>query len=337
MTDAAKIIDFHNHHVPACFELTAARAAPPNQRGRWEAIARRVSDEELLLSDIREGEIAARVVNIPAALIADAEGRVPHATIMAMNDHLAELVARYPGRIHGLASVDAYDGDRSAREAERAIRDLRLRGLFVDCARGELMIDAPQARPTLEVAARLGVPVFVHPVAPQPLTRQMAPYGLIGTLFARGTVNSASLIALVEGGVFAQLPGLRVVVTAHAIGGLAMAAGLSSQSCLPSGTVEVLRKHVFIDTTLFHPVLIRASVDLLGAGNVVAGSDFPIVGEAIRGPLTQAMQEAGLPAEERDAIAAGNCLRLLGLTSASTGSQSAEHAELSDGRRDAAD
>jgi predicted TIM-barrel fold metal-dependent hydrolase len=108
-------------------------------------------------------------------LIADAERRVPHETIMAMNDHLAGLVARYPGRIHGLASVDAYDADRSAREAERAIRDLGLRGLFVDCARGDLMIDAPQARPTLEVAAKLGVPVFVHPVAPQPLTRQMAP------------------------------------------------------------------------------------------------------------------------------------------------------------------
>jgi len=139
--------------------------------------------------------------------------------------------------------VDAYDGDRSAREAERAISQLGLRGLFVDCARGELMIDAPQARPTLEAAARLGVPVFVHPVAPQPLTRQMAPYGLIGTLFARGTVNSASLIALVEGGVFAQLPALRVVVTAHAIGGLAMASGLSSQSRLPSGAIETMREH----------------------------------------------------------------------------------------------
>src|SRR5207302_2070267 len=183
-----------------------------------------------------------------------------------------------PGRLHGLASVDAYDGERSAQEAERAIRDLGLRGLFVDCARGDVLIDAPQARPTLEAAARLGVPVFVHPVAPQPLTRQMAPYGLIGTLFARGTVNSASLIALVEGGVFSQLPGLRVVATAHAIGGLAMAAGLSSQSRLPSGTIDTMRKHVFIDTTLFHPALVRASVDLLGAENVVAGSDWPIAG-----------------------------------------------------------
>jgi predicted TIM-barrel fold metal-dependent hydrolase len=232
---------------------------------------------------------------------------------MAINDHLAGLVAHYPGRIHGLASVDAYDGDKSAREAERAIQELGLRGIFVDCARGESMIDAPQARPTLEIAAALGVPVFVHPVAPQPLTRQMAPYGLIGTLFARGTVNSASLIALVEGGVFSQVPKLRIVVTAHAIGGLAMAAGLSSLSRLPSGAIEVMRQHVFIDTTLFHSAVIRATVDLLGADRVIAGSDFPIVGGAIRGSLTTAMQQARLSSDEQKAIGAGNCRRLLGL------------------------
>jgi aminocarboxymuconate-semialdehyde decarboxylase len=308
-----KIVDFHTHHVPARFELTAVQSAPASQRSRWEAIARRISDEEFLLRDIHDGEISARVVNIPAALVAGADGQVPHDKIMAMNDYLAALVARHPGRIHGLASVDAYDGDRSADEAERAIRVLGLRGLFVDCARGDLLIDAPQARPTLEVAARLGVPVFVHPVAPQPLTRQMAPYGLVATLFARGTVNSASLIALVEGGVFGQLPGLRVVVTAHAVGGIAMLAGLSGQSRLPSGTGDVLRRHVFVDTTLLQPAVIRALVDLLGVENVLAGSDFPIVAGPLRGPLAQTMQAAGLAAAGQESIAGGNCLRLLGL------------------------
>ncbi|MGH2361936.1 MAG: amidohydrolase family protein [bacterium] len=313
MNNHLSIIDFHNHHIPTRFEQNVVQASPANQRARWEVLARRLSDEDLLLKDIREGDISARVVNIPPALIADAEGRVPHETIMAMNDDLAGLVARYPGRIHGLASVDGYDGDRSAREAERAIRDLGLRGLFVDCARGDLMIDAPQARATLEVAAKLGVPVFVHPVAPQPLTRQMVPYGLIGSLFARGTANSASLIALIEGGVFSQLPSLRVVVTALALGGMAMAAGLSSQSLLPSGAVDVMREHVFIDTNVVHPALLRASVDLLGARNVIAGSDWPINDGPIRGMLADAMQRAGLSDDERNAIAAGNCLRLLGI------------------------
>ncbi len=198
---------------------------------------------------------------------------------MAMNDDLAELATRYPSRIYGLASVDAYDGERSAREVERAIRELGLHGLLVECAQGDLLLDAPQARPTLEVAAELGVPVFAHPIAPQPLTRQMAQYGLIGTLFARGAVNSAALIALVEGEVFSDLPGLQVVFTAQAIGGLAMAAGLTGISRLPSGTIEVMRKNVFIDTTLFHPALFRAFVDLLGAGNVIAGSDWPVAND----------------------------------------------------------
>jgi predicted TIM-barrel fold metal-dependent hydrolase len=255
-----------------------------------------------------------RVVNIPAQLIADADGRVPHATIMATNDALAGLVARHPGRIHGLASVDAYNGDRSAREAERAIRDLGLRGLFVDCARGDRMIDAPQARATLEVAASLGVPVFVHPVAPQPLTRQMAPYGVVGTLFARGSANSASLIALLEGGVFTQLPGLRIVVTALAFGGLAMAASLASQSTLGPGLIDVLRKHVFIDTMWPHAALLRASVDLLGAEHVIAGSDWPIVDDGFGGQLTDAMRQAKLSGGEQNAIAARNCARLFGLS-----------------------
>src|SRR5262249_30812101 len=132
------VIDFHTHFIPSRFELTAARSAPASQRPRWDAIACRISDEELLLRDMREGDLRARVVSIPAQLIADPDGCVAHDTIVTMNDQLAELAGRHPTQIHGLASVDAYDGDRSAREAERAIRDLGLRGLFVECARGDL-------------------------------------------------------------------------------------------------------------------------------------------------------------------------------------------------------
>src|SRR6185437_1445536 len=53
---SAAIIDFHAHHVPPAFELTAVRTAPPSQRARWEAIAPRIADEDVLLADIRAGE-----------------------------------------------------------------------------------------------------------------------------------------------------------------------------------------------------------------------------------------------------------------------------------------
>src|SRR3954451_21601159 len=89
------VIDFHCHHVPANFELTAARTAPPAQRTRWDAIARKLSDEPLLIKDIQDGKLSGRVVNIPAQLIADADGRVSHDTILAINDHVAGLAARH--------------------------------------------------------------------------------------------------------------------------------------------------------------------------------------------------------------------------------------------------
>jgi aminocarboxymuconate-semialdehyde decarboxylase len=226
---------------------------------------------------------------------------------MSMNDHVADLVARHPGRLIGLASVDGFDGERSGREAERAMRELGLRGVFMDCARGEAMLDAPQARPTLAVAAKYGVPVFAHPVAPQPLTRQLSRYGSAGTLYARSTANSAAVIALVEGGVFEDLPGLRIVVTALAMGGLAMVAGLSERS------LSVVREHVYIDTNVLHPTLLRAAVNLLGAERVLAGSDWPINDLCLRPALDQAMDRAGLSADERNAIAGGNCRRLLAI------------------------
>ena len=308
------VIDFHNHHVPARFELTTTRGAPADQRGRWAALNLKLADEAALLDDIFSGDLTARVVNAPAALIADAEGRVPREKIAAINDELAGLVSRHPGHIHGLATIDAYDGEHAAKELERAIKVLGLRGVFVDSARGDRLIDAPEARPTLRVAAELGAPVFVHPVNPQPLTDQLAPYGRLGTLLARGTVNSAALVALLEGGVFAELPRLKVVVTALAFGGLALAGGFSHYSLLPGGALETLRRQVWIDTMGFDPVLLRASIDLLGETHVLAGSDWPIVSDGpIQPKLTKALAEIGLSDGAQKLIASDNALSLLGL------------------------
>lgn len=312
------IVDFHCHHVPARFELTTLQNCPPSQRARWALTNKVIGDERFLLQDVESGDVSARVINTPTAHICDEQGHVPHDTIMQVNDELARIVGRHRGRIIALATVDGYDGKSSARELERAVTQLGLKGAFVECARGELMIDAPQARPVLEAAARLRVPVFVHPVNPQPLLGKMEPYGRIGTLFARGTVNSAALIALVEGGAFTSMPDLRVVVTALAVGGLAMTAGFSHMSRLPDGTRDVLRRNVLVDTMGFDPALIRLSVELLGASNVLVGSDWPIVNERpIRPVVEDALAAAGLSRDEQRAIAGANSLRLLETTNVS--------------------
>lgn len=308
------VIDFHCHHIPKSFVPTTTATFPPEQRARWEQTNSQLSDENFMMREIENGDLAARVVNTPAALVADADGHLPFDTIRAMNDELAELASRRKGRIVALATIDAYDGERAAREVERACGELGLRGIFVDAGRGDQLIDAKQARPALESAARLGVPVFVHPVNPQPMTRQMVPYGRIGTLFARGTINAQALIALVEGGVFEDLPGLRVVVTALAWGGLAVAGEFDDHSKHDSGAIAIMRKHVTIDTMGFSAPLIRAAADLLGVENVVCGSDWPILNEGPISPaLFTALEKAGFTPAEQAMIASGNAKRLVGI------------------------
>ncbi|MGL4286433.1 MAG: amidohydrolase family protein [Phreatobacter sp.] len=313
-TSPLAIVDFHNHHVPAGFKPTTAIGAPLGQRTRWEGINRRIVDEALLVAAIDSGDIQARVVNLPTALIADADGGVPEGTIERINDSLAALAARHPGRIHGLATVDAYAGESAARELTRSVRELGLRGVFVESAKGDLFIDAPEARPTLQAAAELGIPVFVHPVNP-PLSRLLAPYGPVGTLYARGTVNSSALIALVEGGVLEALPTLKIVVTTLAIGGVLLTGAFGKPGKSGTDIRTLLRRQVHIDTMGFNPTLIRASIDLLGARNVLVGSDWPIVSDGpIRGLVEQALTDAGVTDEaDRRLIAGDNTLRLLGV------------------------
>lgn len=308
------VIDFHCHHIPKNFVPTTTATFPPEQRARWKQTNRQLSDENFMMREIEGGDLAARIVNTPAALVADADGHLPFDTIRAMNDELAELTQRRKNRIVALATIDAYDGERAAKEVERACGELGLRGIFVDAGRGDLLIDSKEARPALEAAARIGVPVFVHPVNPQPMTRRMVPYARIGTLFARGTINAQALIALVEGGVFEELPQLRVVVTALAYGGLAVAGEFDDHSMHDSGAIAIMRKHVTIDTMGFSAPLIRAAADLLGVENVVCGSDWPILNEGPIAPrLFAALDKAGFTPVEQGMIASGNARRLVGM------------------------
>lgn len=306
------IIDFHTHHVPPTWTLTTPAGRTQQQRAQWEHVNRKLSDLGALMEAIDTGDLAGRVVNIPPTLIADSEGRLPSGAIERINDQIAELVAAHAGKLHGLASVDAFSGDAAGHEVYRAVRDLGLRGVFVNCAMGDLLLDAPEARPTLVAAATLDVPVFAHPIYPQPLTRQLARYGRLGTFLARGTINAASVVALLESGTLEELPNLRVVVTSLALGGIMIAGGFGDAFSSRSGVSDILRRQIYVDTMGFHPVLIRAAVDLVGVENVLVGSDWPIVNDGLIGDrVRRAFADAALSDAEQRLVAGDNTRRLL--------------------------
>lgn len=306
-----KFVDFHNHFVGPSFALTTLAGLPPAQRPFWEGVNRVLADPDALAASIDDETIAARVISTPLEFLQDEAGNVPPGTVERINDAMAALVARYPGRLYGLATVDAYSGEAGGRELTRAVKELGLRGVFVESANGDLLPDAPEARPTFAAAAALGVPVFIHPVEDAQLFARFKRYGRLGVRLTRGTINSAALFALLESGMFEALPGLRVVVTSLAIGGALLAGGVGDGARLRKDTPAAMRRHVYIDTTGMHPVTVQSAIDLVGADHVLFGTDWPVVIETAEKAQT-VLAACGLDPVEQQMVASGNTLKLLG-------------------------
>lgn len=309
-----KIIDFHNHYMGPSWSLTNLARVPPAAHPAWEAINRNLQSPDALLSSVESAGIAARVINTPTAFIEDADGKVAPGTIERINDQMAALVGKNPGRLFGLATVDAFSGDTGARELTRAVRELGLRGVFVESGKRGLLLGAKETRPTLATAATLGVPVFVHPLTDAELHKRFSRIGRTGVRLARGTINSAALIAMLEDGTFDELPKLQVVMTTLAMGGVLLAGGFGDGQRIRSDAPALARRHVYIDTMGIHPAVMRCAIDLLGPDHVLMGTDWPIVVEkSVPERLQKAFAHCGLNAAEQQMVASGNTLKLLGI------------------------
>lgn len=307
-----EVIDFHSHFAGDGFGADASRGTPPAQKAFWDGVTQRLTATDALLASVDAGRVAGRVVNTSLEFLREPGEDVPLDTVRRINDSLAELTSRHAGFLHGLATVDAYGGEPSARELVRAVKELGLRGVFVESAKGDLLPGAAQARPTFEAAAELGVPVFLHPVPDPQLRRRFRGSGKFGERLSRGAINGAALLAMAEAGLFEDLPDLHVVVTALALGGLMAGECLGDGARIGRGVPG--RRNVYIDTTGMHPVMLRAAVDLLGAEHVVTGTDWPVVVQPdLPARLRDLFGACGFSEEQQQLIASGNARRLLRL------------------------
>jgi predicted TIM-barrel fold metal-dependent hydrolase len=309
-----KIVDFHSHYVGPSFPLTTLARVPQAQRAHWQGVNDRLTDPDALIASVESSGIAARVINTPLEFVQDADGKVQPGTIGRINDAVAELVSRHPGRLYGLATIDAYSGEAGANELTRAVEELGLRGVFIESAKGDLLPDAKEARPTFAAAAALGVPVFLHPVADPQMKSRFKSCGRLGERLVRSTINSAALFVMLESGMFEEIPNLRVVVTALALGGVFLAECFGDGSRLREGETALARRQVYIDTTGLHPVMVRSAIELLGADHVLMGTDWPVVVESSLPQRMQAILAAcRLDIAEQHMVAGGNTLKLLGV------------------------
>jgi 2,3-dihydroxybenzoate decarboxylase len=185
-----------------------------NDSPRTNAIVERLQD----LGDRRIGDmdatgIAKQVISMtaPGLQIFDADTAAGLAT--SYNDQLAEAVRAHPDRFAGLAAIAPHSPQAAAKELERAVRKLGLKGAIINSHTHGEYLDDEKFWDIFAAAEALDVPVYIHPQSPPPaMIEPFLESGLDGAIFGFAVETGLHMLRIIVSGVFDRFPGLRIVV-----------------------------------------------------------------------------------------------------------------------------
>lgn len=309
--DPPRLIDFHSHYYDEGWLPLPTPQGSSRIARAWPLLTN--IDAQLAAMDV--AGIDAKVISAPASTIVSPVEQLPMILMERINDQIAELVARYPQRLLGLATIDAFQGKAAAREMVRAVKELHLSGICIDCSQGGHYLNAPKVRPVFEAASELNIAIFIHPVSPSGLTERLAQLGHTGTLLARGTENAASILTLLRSGILDKYPRLKVVLPMIGVAALIFA-GLAEQDYTrddgwKGSAPAIARQNLYIDTMGFDLPTLRFALDLLGPEHLLIGSDWPIMPITTRRRVDELLANLNLTETQKAAVLSGNAERLL--------------------------
>lgn len=139
-----------------------------------------------------------------------------------LNDEMAELVAKHPDRfIAGVASLPMNNMDAALREAERAICELKLKGVQVFTPVNDQPLDRDEFMPLYEMMARYDLPIWIHPTRtadyPDYRSESRSKY-MIFSNFGWPYETTLAMTRLVFSGVLERYPNLKFIT--HHCGGM---------------------------------------------------------------------------------------------------------------------
>ncbi|UCH56802.1 MAG: amidohydrolase [Candidatus Bathyarchaeota archaeon] len=286
-------IDMHNHFYPKAYldELEMARGYARVERdslGRllihYEGdynivVGPHVSIEERLEAMDRYG-IDVHVLTLTTPSV---ERETPARGIslaQLANDGFAEIVEKQPDRFQALAALPLQAPGAAAEELERAVRDLGLRGGTLMTNVGGKPLDLEEFNPVYQAAAKLDVPLFLHPTSPIN-SGAMGEYRLVPIL-GFGVDTSLAVLRLVFSGTLKRHPDLKLV--ASHLGGVfpylrgRLETGFRAYPECKAHISEppsVYLKRIWVDSIIYDEDVLRSTLAFSGVEKVVLGSDHP--------------------------------------------------------------
>ncbi len=237
--------------------------------------------------------------------------------VTVQNEHIAETCARHPDRFVGLGTLALQHPTLAAEQLRDAMKRLNLKGVEISTTVNAMELADDRLAPFWAAAEELGAVIFIHPFGTSLGQRVSSHY--LSNIIGQPLETTVALSHLIFGGVLDHHPGLKIVA-AHGGGYLPSYCGRSNHGhdVRPDARadsrwrpIDYLRS-IWFDTLVYEPQALRHLVDVVGASQLVVGSDYPFdMGHTDPHGLLAAT--SGLSAEERAAILGGNALSLLGI------------------------
>ena len=196
-----------------------------------------------------------------------------------LNEATAEVVAAHPDRFRGLVTVPLQDTEAAIDELRRANDELGLVGVTVGTNVAGANVSDPVRLPFLAEAEARNMPVLVHPdLVPSP---RIADYYLINVV-GMPIETTITMSNMIFSGLFDRLPHLRVCfMHGGGTGPYLLGRWNTGWRVRPESRIHIDKPptasldNVFCDTLTHSPEALEYLVEVMGAENVVIGTDLP--------------------------------------------------------------
>lgn len=247
---------------------------------RFFGVTPAMTDVAKRLEDMDRVGIDVEVVSLSTPNVFFAEPHAQPGVARMVNDAYADLISRHPQRFKGFASIPMDAPDAALSELHRAIDELKLNGVILLSNIGGKALTSSEYRPFFEEANRINLCIFLHPMIP--VNSEPFREYVLGPIVGFPFDTTLAVARMCYDGIFEDFPNIRWII-GHLGGAVPylmerMDNGFRDfAECrqkidkLPS----VYLKQLYYDTVSFSPYTLKMVFDMVGADQMVMGSDYP--------------------------------------------------------------
>jgi predicted TIM-barrel fold metal-dependent hydrolase len=199
-----------------------------------------------------------------------------------VNEELADIVARHPGRLRGFGILPLPDVDGALREIEHALDVLKFDGLGLYTNFGGIYPGDSRLDPLFEELNRRKAVTYVHPVAPPGF--DMARFGFPAATLEYPFDTTRMITNLVSSGTMRRFPDFKMIVS-HGGGTLPFLVPRIARHTTRFARVPVTPDDILADfktfyfdvTAVSHPHAIDALLAIAPKDRLLYGSDHPFM------------------------------------------------------------